>query len=146
GTKGIGRSLPHQRRHGPDDRRLRHILIAMTGEITHHLAAAGRMADVNRILQVEMVGDSLQIIGIVVEVMAVGYLRRTTVPAPIMGDNPIAVFKEEQHLRIPVIGRQRPTMAEYDWLSLTPIFVIDINVSSVFFSYSDIWHCISPSV
>ena len=63
------------------------------------------MADVNRILQVEMVSDGLQIVGIVVEVVAVGYLRRTAVPAPIMGDDAIAVFEEEQHLRIPVIGQ-----------------------------------------
>ena len=67
----------------------------MTGEITHHFAAAGRMADVNCILQVEMLGDGLQIVGIVVEVVAVGYLRRTAVPAPIMGDDPIT-FREEK--------------------------------------------------
>ena len=59
----------------------------MTGEITHHLAAAGRMADVNRILQVEMISDGLQIVGIMVEVVAIAYLRRTTVAPPIMGDN-----------------------------------------------------------
>ena len=51
----------------------------MTGEITHHLAAAGRMADVNCILQVEMIGDGLQIVGVVVDVVAVGYLSRTAV-------------------------------------------------------------------
>ena len=67
----------------------------MTGEITHHLAAAGRMADVNRILQVEMIGDGLQIIGVVVEVVAIGYLRRTTVAAPIVGDDPIAFGEKE---------------------------------------------------
>ena len=60
----------------------------MTGEITHHLAAAGQMADVNRILQVEMISDGLQIVGVIVEVMAIAYLRRTTVAAPIMCDNP----------------------------------------------------------
>ena len=48
------------------DRRLSYVLIAVTGEITHHLAAAGRMSDVNRIPQVEMVSDGLQIVGIMV--------------------------------------------------------------------------------
>ena len=56
----------------------------MTGEITHHLAATGRMADVNRILQIEMVSDGLQIVGIMVEVVAVGYLRRAAMSAPIV--------------------------------------------------------------
>ena len=75
----------------------------MTGEITHHLAAARRMADVNRILQVEMVGDGLQVIGIVIHVMAVGYLRRTTVSPSIMGDNAEAFTEEEKRLRIPIV-------------------------------------------
>src|SRR5882724_9367849 len=136
----IGRGLHHQRWHGADDRRLRYILIAMTGEITHHLAAAGRMADVNRILQVEMVSDGLQIVGIMVEVVAVGYLRRTAVSAPIMGDDAITFGEEEQHLRVPIVRAQRPTVAEHDGLSAAPVFVIDVYVSSVFFSSSYIWH------
>src|SRR5437016_5454808 len=116
----------------------------MTGEITHHLAATGRMADVNCIPQVEMVGDGLQIVGIVVEVMAVGYLRRTAVASSVMGDDAIAVFEEEQHLRVPVIGRKRPAVAEDEGLSFAPIFIIDIDVSSVFFSNCDVWHSGSP--
>jgi hypothetical protein len=75
----------------------------MTGEITHHLAAAGRMADVNRILQVEMVGEGLQIVGIVVEVVAVGDLRRTAVAASVVGDHAKALAEEEQHLRVPIV-------------------------------------------
>ena len=67
----------------------------MTAEITHHLAAAGRMADVNRILQVEMISDGLQIVGIVVEVVTIAYLRRTTVAASVMGYDPITFGEEE---------------------------------------------------
>src|SRR5438270_500231 len=48
----------------------------MTTEIMHHLAAAGRMADVNRILQFEMVSDGLQIVGIVIHVGAAGWHGR----------------------------------------------------------------------
>src|SRR5207253_11307837 len=118
----------------------------MTGEITHHLAATGRMADVNCFPQVEMVGDGLQIVGIVVEVMAVGYLRRTAVASSVMGDDAIAVSEEEQHLRVPVIGRQRPAVTEDDGLSFAPILIIDVDVSSAFFSNSDVWHCNSSFV
>ena len=75
----------------------------MTGEITHHLAAAGRMADVNRIPQVEMVSDGLQIVGIMVEIVAVRYLRRTSVPAPVVRDDPITFGEEEQHLQVPIV-------------------------------------------
>src|SRR4029453_4709785 len=130
----IGRSLHHQRWHGTDDRRLRHVLIPMTAETTPHLPAAGRGADVNCILQVEMVSDGLQIVGIVVEVVAVGYLRRTTVPAPVVSDDPITFREEKQNLRVPVVRAQRPAMTKNDGLSFAPVFVIDLNVSSVFFS------------
>src|SRR5262249_38929122 len=41
----------------------------------------------------------------------------------IMSDDAKAAVQEEQHLRIPVVGRQRPTMAEDDGLSRTPVFV-----------------------
>jgi hypothetical protein len=112
----------------------------------HDFAASGRMADVNYIPEIEMVGDGLQVVGIVVEVVTVGYLRRTAVPAPIMGDNAISVLKEKQHLRIPVIGRQRPTVAEDDRLTFAPVLIIDVDVSSVFFSDGDVWHCIFLSV
>src|SRR6266550_4787004 len=136
----IGRGLHHQRRHGADDRRLRYILIAMTAEITHHLSAAGRVADVNCILQVEMVSDGLQIVGIVVQVVTIGYLRRTAVAASVVGDDPITFGEEEQHLRVPIVRAQRPTMTEHDGLSFTPVFIIDIDVSSIFFSNSYVWH------
>src|SRR5258708_1688670 len=112
----------------------------MTGEITHHLAAAGRMADVNRILQVEMISDGLQIVGIVVEVVAVAYLRRTTVTASVVGYDAITLLEEEQHLRVPVIGREWPAVAEHDGLTFAPILIIDVDVSSVFFSGSYVWH------
>jgi hypothetical protein len=44
-----------------------------------------------------------------------------------MGDDPISVVKEEQHLRIPVVRRQRPTVAEHDRLALAPVLVKDLN-------------------
>ena len=112
----------------------------MTAEITHHLAATSRMADVNRILQVEMISDGLQIVGIMVEVVAIGYLRRTAVAASVVRDDPITFGEEEQHLRIPIVRAQRPAMAEHDGLSFTPVFIIDIDVSSIFFSNSYVWH------
>ena len=63
----------------------------MTAEITHYLAAAGRVADVNRIFQVEMIGDGLQIVGIMIHIMAAVGLSRAAVPAPVLGDDPITV-------------------------------------------------------
>ena len=38
----------------------------------HHLAAAGGMADMDGVLQVEMRGDGREIVGIMIHVVAVG--------------------------------------------------------------------------
>ena len=78
-----------------------------------------------------------------IHVMAIARLSGPAVAAPVMGDDAIAVFKEEQHLRVPIIGRQRPTMAEDYGLTFAPVFVIDVDVSSVFFSDSYVWHDVS---
>jgi hypothetical protein len=45
----------------------------------------------------------------------------------IMGDDPVALCQEEQHLAVPVIGAQRPAMMEHDWLALAPILVEDFG-------------------
>ena len=83
----------------------------MAGEIVHHLAAAGGMADMDRILQVEVLGNRREVVSIMVHVMAVAGLRRAAMPAPVMRDHTIALAKEEQHLRIPVVSRKGPSMA-----------------------------------
>jgi hypothetical protein len=44
-----------------------------------------------------------------------------------MSYDAIAVAKKEQHLRVPVVGRQRPTMTEHDSLTLAPVLVENLN-------------------
>src|SRR2546423_15346984 len=76
-----------------------------------------------------------------IHVMAAAGLGGAAMTSPVMGDDAVAVFEEEQHLRVPVIGRQRPAVAEDDGLSFAPVLIIDVDVSSVFFSNTDVWHC-----
>ena len=64
--------LHHQRRHRADDRSLHHSLFAAARQIAHHFAAAGRMADMDRVFQVEMFGHRGQVVGIMVEVVTIG--------------------------------------------------------------------------
>src|SRR5207302_4184786 len=61
-------------------------------------------------------------------------------PAPVMGNDAITVIQKEQHLRVPVIGRQRPTVAEDDGLSFAPIFIIDVDLSSVLLTNGAVSH------
>src|ERR1700677_4668558 len=92
-----------------------------------HLAAAGGMADVNSVFEIEMRGQCGQVIGIVIHVVTVAHLRGTTMAAAVMRDDAIAVIEEEQHLRVPIVGRQRPAMTEHDGLTFAPVLVVDLN-------------------
>src|SRR5205809_6970380 len=107
----------------------------------HHLAAAGRMADVNRIFQVEMIGDGLQIVGIMVHVVSAAGLSRATMSAPISRNDAETFADEKKHLRVPIIRRERPAVTEHNRLLAAPVFIIDVDVRSVFFSDSYVWHC-----
>jgi hypothetical protein len=55
-------------------------------------------ADVNGVLQIEVSGQSREVVCIVIHVMAVAGLGRSTVTAAVMGYNAIAVIEKEQHL------------------------------------------------
>ena len=101
----------------------------MTAEITHHLAATGRMADMNRILQVEMIGHGLQIVGIMVHVVSATGLSRATMSAPISRNDAVTFAEEKKHLRVPIIRRERPAVAEHNRLPAAPVFIIDVDVA-----------------
>src|SRR5438552_5883807 len=116
----------------------------MTGEVTHHLAAAGRMADVNRIPQVEMIDDGFQIVGIMVHVVPAAGLSRATMSTPISCNDAETFAEKKKHLRVPVVGRQWPAVAEHNRLPAAPVLIIDVDVGSVFFSDSYVWHCNFP--
>src|SRR5262245_15851777 len=112
----------------------------MPGEIVYHLAATGRMANVKRILQVEMIGDGFQIVGIMVHVVSTAGLSRAPMSAPIGRYDSETFAEEKKHLRVPIICTKRPAVAEHDGLSASPVFVIDLDVFSVLFSCSYVWH------
>src|SRR5262245_38637450 len=101
------------------------------------------MADVDGVVQVEVLDDSGGVSGVVVHVVAGANLARTAVPTPVMGDGAIAVGEEEQHLGVPVVGTQRPAMMEHDRLRTpgTPVLVVDLD--AVF--GADEAHGLSPS-
>ena len=123
---GVGRRLHHQRRHRADDGRLRHPAFAVARDVMHNLAATGRVADMDSILEIEMRRHRGEVIGIVIHVVAVADLAGPAVAAAVMSNDAIAVIEEEQHLRIPIVGRQRPTMAEDDGLTFAPVLIVDL--------------------
>src|ERR1700747_983147 len=122
----VGRRLQHQRRNRADDGRLRYPAFAVASNVMHNLAATSRVADMDSILEIEMRRHRGEVIGIVIHVVAVADLAGPAVAAAVMSNDAIAVIEEEQHLRIPIIGRQRPTMTEDDGLTFAPVLIVDL--------------------
>src|ERR1700720_1844004 len=81
----------------------------------------------NRALQIKMCGQRRQVVGVVIHVMAASNLAGAAMAAAIVRDDAITVAKKEHHLRVPVIGRQRPAVAEDDGLTFAPVLVEDLN-------------------
>ncbi len=99
----------------------------MAGDITRHLAAAGRMPDVDRILEIEL-GDELgKIVGVGVHVVAGPGLARAAVATTVVCDAAVSLAGEEEHLIFERIGRQRPAVAEDNRLPRAPVVVIDLS-------------------
>src|ERR1700758_1352455 len=90
------------------------------------------MADMNGILQVEMCRQSCKIVRIMIHVMPIGHLGRPSMASSIMGNDAVAVVEEEHHLRVPIIARERPAMAEHYRLTFAPVFVE--NLCTIFHS------------
>jgi hypothetical protein len=101
----ICRRLDHQGRHRADQRCLARPALTMPAQIMRDFTTSGRMADVNRVLQVEMRGERSQVVCIMVHIVTVGGLRRTSVATPVVGDYAITTIQEEQHLCVPIVGR-----------------------------------------
>ena len=88
---GVGVGLHHQRRHRTDQYRFRHPALTVPGDVAHDLAATGGMPNMDGVLEIEMGSQCRQIVGVVVHVVTIAGLRGAAVPAPIMGDNAVAV-------------------------------------------------------
>ena len=81
----------------------------------------------DRVVQVEVLDDRGEIVGVVVHVVVVGDLRGPAVAAAVVRDDPVTRWQEEQHLVVPVVGRQRPAVAEHDRLARAPVLEEDVN-------------------
>ena len=74
-----------------------------------------------------MCGQRRQVVGVMIHVMAAAGLGGAAMAAPVVGDDPETVAEEKHHLRVPIIGRQRPAVAKHDGLTLAPVLVEDFR-------------------
>src|ERR1700733_12657967 len=112
----------------------------MTADVTGDFAATGGVAHMNRVLQVELLSQHCKIVCVGVHIVAVPRLCGTAVPAPVVRDDSIAALAEEQHLSVPIVRGERPSVTEHDRLTATPVFVINLRTILC----RDSWHNCSP--
>lgn len=67
----------------------------------------------------ECFNDCKGVCRVVVHVMTFRNLGRAALSAAVMGDDPVALRYEEQHLGVPIVGRKWPPMVEHDGLGGT---------------------------
>lgn len=79
------------------------------------------------VVQVEVISDRGCVFGVGVHVVAKGGLTRAPVASPVVGDDSVAVFEEEHHLGVPVVGAEGPAVVEHDWLTVPPVLVEDLG-------------------
>src|ERR1700693_324592 len=102
----------------------------MTADVAGDFSAAGRVPDKCGLSKVKRFDEGRQIVGVRIHVIAVPRLVRSAMTAAVMRDDTISVLAEENHLCVPCVRIERPTVREHDRPSRTPIF--EINLRSVF--------------
>ena len=75
----------------------------MSRNVMNDFAASGRVADMDRVLQVEVSRELGKVVRVMVHIVSVRSLRRPAVTASIVSDHAVAVVQEEHDLRIPVV-------------------------------------------
>ena len=119
------RVIAHDRRgHGRSSQ------VADGHDMDHYAADAAAVVEHLDLHDAVHVGHSTgggEVVGAVVHVVPVGGLRGAAVPPPVVGDDAVAVLDEEQQLRVPVVGGQRPSVAEDDRLTAAPVLVEDLR-------------------
>src|SRR5262249_48332432 len=83
------------------------------------------MSNEGCVLEIQRFDDRREVICISVHIISCGRLTGSPMPAPVNCNTAISVLGEKQHLTVPGIGVQRPTVRErYGW-ALAPVFVVD---------------------
>src|SRR5207253_8850132 len=77
------------------------------------------------VAQVERLAQLGEVVGVVVEVVAVPWLARASVPAAVVRDRAEPVRGDVEQLIVPRVSAERPAVAEDDGLPGAPVLVVD---------------------
>src|ERR1700733_13865668 len=52
---------------------------------------------------------------------------RPAMATTVMRDDAVSVQPEKQHLAVPIVRAERPAMVKHDWLTCSPILVVNLR-------------------
>jgi hypothetical protein len=82
----------------------------MASDISRDFTATGGVTDERGSFQIKRLDQSRKIVSVAVHVVSSSGLARPAVATAIMGDHPEAVLSQKQHLAIPRVSVQRPSV------------------------------------
>ena len=123
----IGWRLDHQRRDGADQHGFGHAFRAVAGDVARDFAAARGVADMDGILEIELLDQLREVVGVSVHVVAGPRLARPAMAATVMRDAAIAARGEKEHLVFKRIRGERPAVAEDHRLPGAPVVVVNLR-------------------
>jgi hypothetical protein len=85
------------------------------------------VADEHHVVEVQVLQQLCQVVGVGVEVVAVPRPGRATAAPAIVRDGTVAVVGHEFQLVVPGVGVQRRAVAEDDWTAAPPVLVEDLR-------------------
>src|SRR5260221_3240333 len=85
------------------------------------------MTDMDGILEIELLDELREVVGVCVHVVAGPRLARTSMATTVMRDAAISTRCEKEHLVFERIRRERPTVAEDHRLPGAPVFVVNLR-------------------
>ena len=108
-----------------DEHGLGDTLCAVATHMAGDFSASRRVPYMDRFFEVELFDQLREVVRIAIHFVALPWLVRSAVAATVMGDAPISAGSQKQHLVFKCVRAEWPAMAEYDWLSLAPVFAIN---------------------
>src|SRR5689334_2137277 len=99
----------------------------MPADVAGDFSTTGGVAYVNGIFQVQLFREGCEVVRVRVHIVAIPCLGGTAMPSPVMRNDSIADLAEVQHLSFPIVGAERPAVAENDRLSRAPVLVINLR-------------------
>ena len=95
-------------------------------------------------MQLELGDQLVKVLCERVVAVACGRLAGLAEASAVVSDDPVTRIEESGYLLLPRRTTQWVSVNEDNRLARAMVFVVKLDVSSIFFSDCNVWHCFSP--